>query len=132
MKILKEKARSVQKNAYAPYSRFPVGAAVLSEDGKIFVGANVENGAFPLSRCAEQIAVGAMVAAGKRRIKAVWVHSTSSPPATPCGACRQVIAEFAGPETPIFVSNDRGEEARYTLRELLPEAFSFSRPEERS
>ena len=116
MRMLKEKAKTVQKNAYAPYSRFPVGAAILTEDGEVFVGANVENGAFPLSRCAEQIAVGAMVAAGKRRIQAVWVHSTSSPPATPCGACRQVIAEFAGPEDLRRRLLALGIEARYRAR----------------
>ncbi len=121
-----EAARRARENAYAPYSKFPVGAAILTESGRIFAGANVENGAFPLTRCAEQIAVGAMVTAGERRIAEVVVYTGASPPATPCGACRQVLAEFAGPETPVTCVNDRGEKRRYTLGELLPEAFSLS------
>ncbi len=125
-KKLIEAAKRAQQNAYAPYSRFPVGAAIRTPSGKIFTGANVENSAFPLTRCAEQIAVGAMVTAGERAIAEVVVYSAASPPVAPCGACRQVLAEFAGPETPILCVNDRGEERRYTLGELLPEAFSLS------
>jgi len=125
-KKLIEAARRARENAYAPYSNFPVGAAIRTESGRIFTGANVENGALPLTRCAEQIAVGAMVTAGERAIAEVVVYTGASPPAAPCGACRQVVAEFAGPETPILCVNDRGEERRYTLGELLPEAFSLS------
>jgi len=113
------------KYAYAPYSKFPVSAVVVSSSGRSYVGVNVENAAYPLSRCAEQIAVGAMVAAGDRQIEAVLIHSTSSPPATPCGACRQVISEFASPETPIICVNDAGEELRFTVGELLPQAFNL-------
>jgi len=119
-------AKEARANAYAPYSGFKVGAAVLTKSGRVFSGANVENAAYPVSRCAEQIAVGAMVTAGEREIAAVVVYTGASPPAAPCGACRQVIAEFAGPETPIICTNDRGEEVRYTLGELLPAAFSLS------
>jgi len=129
MKKLIEAAKQAQENAYAPYSRFPVGAAILTPSGKIYTGANVENAAFPLTRCAEQIAVGAMVTAGEREIEAVVIVSTSSPPAAPCGACRQVLAEFASPETPVVCVNDRGEERRYRLGELLPAAFSLRSPE---
>jgi len=125
MQKLIEAAKEAQKNAYAPYSNFPVGAAIETESGRVFTGANVENAAFPLTRCAEQIAVGAMVTAGERRIRAVVIASTSSPPAAPCGACRQVLAEFASPETPIVCVNDRGEKRSYRLGELLPEAFSL-------
>jgi len=121
-----EAARKAREHAYAPYSKFKVGAAVLTKSGRIFSGANVENAAYPLTRCAEQIAVGAMVAAGEREIALVVVYTGASPPATPCGACRQVIAEFAGPETPILCVNDKGEEVRYTLGELLPASFTFS------
>ncbi len=128
MKPAIEAAHRVQKNAYAPYSRFPVGAAVVAEDGEVFTGANVENAAYPLSRCAEQIAVGAMVAAGRRRIRAVVVVTPASPPAPPCGACRQVLAEFAPPDTPVICRNPQGEERRYTLGELLPEAFRLKTP----
>ncbi len=128
MKKLIEAAKKAQQNAYAPYSRFPVGAAILTRSGKVFTGANVENSAYPLSRCAEQIAVGAMVTAGEREIEAVVVASTASPPAAPCGACRQILAEFAGPEALVVCVNDRGEERRYRLGELLPEAFSLRSP----
>ena len=121
-----EAAKRAQQNAYAPYSHFPVGAAIRTPSGKIYSGANVENSAFPLTRCAEQIAVGAMVTAGERAIAEVVIYTSASPPAPPCGACRQVLAEFAGPETPILCVNDRGEERRYTLGELLPEAFSLN------
>ncbi len=121
-----EAAKRAQQNAYAPYSSFPVGAAIRTPSGKIYSGANVENSAFPLTRCAEQIAVGAMVTAGEREIAEVVIYTSASPPAPPCGACRQVLAEFAGPETPILCVNDRGEERRYTLGELLPEAFSLN------
>ena len=121
-----EAARKAQKNAYAPYSNFPVGAAIRTPNGKIYAGANVENAAYPLTRCAEQIAVGAMVTDGEREIAEVVVYTKSSPPAPPCGACRQVLAEFAGPDTPILCVNERGEERRYSLGELLPEAFSLS------
>ncbi len=110
-------------NAYAPYSHFRVSAVVVAKSGRSYVGVNVENGVYPLSRCAEQVAVGAMVSGGDREIELVLIHSTSSPPATPCGACRQVISEFAGPDTPVVCVNDVGEELRFTLGELLPAAF---------
>ncbi len=128
MKKAIEAAHRVQQNAYAPYSRFPVGAAVVGESGRVYPGANVENAAYPLSRCAEQIAVGAMVAAGERKIRAVVVVTPTSPPATPCGACRQILAEFADPDTPVICRNPEGEERRYRLGELLPEAFRLKTP----
>jgi cytidine deaminase len=109
--------------AYAPYSHFRVSAVVVSKSGRCYVGVNVENSAYPLSRCAEQMAVGAMVTGGDHEIGLVLIHSTSSPPATPCGACRQIISEFAGPDTPVICVNDAGEELRYTIGELLPAAF---------
>ncbi|WP_457638247.1 cytidine deaminase [Oceanithermus sp.] len=120
-KLAKEKLA----NAYAPYSHFPVSAVVVAKSGRPYVGVNVENSAYPLSRCAEQVAVGAMVAGGDREIELVLIHSTSSPPAAPCGACRQVISEFADPETPIICVNDAGEERRFTIGELLPAAFKL-------
>ena len=119
---LVRRAREVMKNAYAPYSKFHVGAAIEAEDGTIHIGCNVENASYGLTICAERMAVGAAVAAGKRALKRVAVASGVEPPATPCGACRQLLAEFglqleviaAGPAT----------ERRWTLRELLPEAFT--------
>jgi cytidine deaminase len=99
--------------------------SVVSKSGRAYPGVNVENSAYPLSRCAEQVAVGAMVTGGEREIEMVLILSKSSPPATPCGACRQVISEFASPDTPIICSNDRGEELRFTIGELLPAAFKL-------
>lgn len=116
-------ARKALKNAYAPYSNFPVSAVVVGESGRAYVGVNVENAAYPLARCAEQMAVGAMVAAGERRIREVLVFSTSEEPAAPCGACRQILAEFGSDETPVVCVNDRGRTRRFTLGELLPAAF---------
>jgi len=116
-------ARSALAHAYAPYSKFPVSAVVVAGSGRAFVGVNVENGAYPLSRCAEQIAVGAMVAAGERSIREVLILSTSNEPVTPCGACRQILSEFADEETPIVCRNTAGKELRFKLGELLPAAF---------
>ncbi len=116
-------ARKALPNAYAPYSNFPVSAVVVGESGRAYVGVNVENAAYPLARCAEQMAVGAMVAAGERRIREVLVFSTSKEPATPCGACRQILAEFGSDETPVVCVNDEGKILRFTLGELLPAAF---------
>ncbi|WP_287370687.1 cytidine deaminase [Oceanithermus sp.] len=116
-------AQTALAHAYAPYSKFPVSAVVVAESGRSYVGVNVENGAYPLSRCAEQIAVGAMVAAGERAIREVLILSTSAEPATPCGACRQILAEFAGEDTPVVCRNTAGKERRFKLGELLPAAF---------
>lgn len=119
---LVRRAREVMHNAYAPYSNFHVGAAIEADDGTIHVGCNVENASYGLTICAERMAVGAAVAAGKRSLRRVAVATAVEPPATPCGACRQLLAEFgldleiiaAGPAT----------ERRWTLKQLLPEAFT--------
>jgi cytidine deaminase len=119
---LVRRAKDVMRNAYAPYSKFHVGAAIEADDGSIHVGCNVENASYGLTICAERMAVGAAVAAGKRTLRRIAVASGVEPPATPCGACRQLLAEFglqleiiaAGPST----------ERRWTLRDLLPEAFT--------
>ena len=118
-------AQTALTHAYAPYSKFPVSAVVVAKSGRCYVGVNVENGAYPLSRCAEQIAVGAMVAAGDREIHEILVLSTASEPATPCGACRQFLSEFADEETPVVCRNTAGKEQRFKLGELLPAAFRF-------
>ncbi len=116
-------AKHALERAYAPYSRFPVAAAIRSASGAVYLGVNVENSAYPLSRCAEQIAVGALVTAGEREIAEVVIYSTSSPPATPCGACRQILAEFGRPNTRVRCVNPAGETREFTLAELLPHAF---------
>ena len=121
--LLKAAARA-RANAYAPYSGFQVGAAVLS-GGRIFAAGNLENSAYPLSVCAERNAVAMAVAAGRRRIEAVAVVGGDGKPAAPCGGCRQVLAEFAGPQVPvIYAAGGRGAgSVTTTIGALLPDAF---------
>ena len=116
-------ARAAYDNAYAPYSKFPVGAAVLTAEGEIFSGANVENAAYPQGWCAETSALAAMVRAGRRRVVEVCVVGGGEGLCTPCGGCRQKLREFAGPETPIHVAGPDGVRARFTLEGLLPLSF---------
>ncbi len=116
-------AREVRRRAYAPYSRFRVGAAV-SADGDIHVGCNVENASYGLTVCAERAAVLAAVAAGARRIDAVAVASGTATPTPPCGMCLQTLAEFAGPELPVVLAGARGARVETTLGALLPRAFT--------
>lgn len=123
MKELVDAARAVRDHAYAPYSRYRVGAAVRGGSGRIYAGANVENASFGLALCAERSAVAAAVAAGETSIVAAAVVTSTSPPAAPCGMCRQVLAEFAGDELPIVLVNDAGQEQPTTLGALLPHAF---------
>ena len=123
-----EAAREARLNAYAPYSGFKVGAAVLGENGLIFTGCNVENASYSLTVCAERAAVFKAVCAGTTRFEAIAVVTNHDVPAAPCGACRQVLAEFS-PEMEVVMANTRGEFRTATLRELLPQAFDFSVPE---
>ena len=116
-------ARSARRGAYAPYSGFRVGAAVRA-GGRTFAAANVENASYGLSLCAERNAVAAAVAAGARRLEAVAVASGTRPPTPPCGACLQVLAEFAGPGLPVLLGGAGGALASTTLGDLLPRAFS--------
>src|SRR4051812_23190042 len=115
-------AARVREKAWAPYSRFRVGAAVLG-GGRIFAACNVENVSFPLSVCAERNAVAAAVAAGVTRIEAVAVVGGGGRPTPPCGGCRQVLAEFCGPDAVVVYANPRGETVETTLGALLPHAF---------
>jgi cytidine deaminase len=115
-------ARAAARNAHAPYSKFPVGAAVLTERGDMHAAANVENASYGLSMCAERAAIFAAVAQGARRIVAMAVYTPTAEPTPPCGACRQVAAEFAD-DTLVICSADAGGERRYTLAELLPHGF---------
>ena len=121
---LMDEARAVQANAYAPYSRFRVGAALRTASGKVFSGVNVENVAYPEGTCAEAGAIAAMAAAGERVIVELAVIADSDDPVTPCGGCRQKIAEFAGPDVVVTMSGKSGAELRMTVAELLPGAFS--------
>src|SRR5512140_1116395 len=116
-------AAAARRKAYAPYSRFLVGAAVRA-GGRVFTGCNVENASYGLTVCAERAAVAGAVAAGARRLDAVAVASGTSPPTPPCGMCLQTLAEFAGPDLPIFLAGARGAVVETTLGELLPRGFS--------
>jgi cytidine deaminase len=109
--------------AYAPYSRFLVGAAVLDDQGRIHPGCNVENAAYPQGVCAEGGALSAMVLAGGRSVRAVLVVGEGEGLVTPCGGCRQKIREFAALDTPILIANPQQVRATFTLDELLPQSF---------
>jgi cytidine deaminase len=125
-------ARAVRRNAHAPYSRFLVGAAVADERGRIHVGCNVENASYGLTVCAERNAVAAAVAAGARELTMAAVVSGSRPPASPCGACRQVLAELAGADAPVLIAGPAGAViTTTTVGALLPLAFSFAAPTSR-
>jgi cytidine deaminase len=116
-------AKAVQARAYAPYSRFRVGAALLADDGVVYAGCNVENAAYPSGSCAEQGAISAMIAGGGRAIVALVVHGEGEELVTPCGACRQRIREFAKPDVPIAIAGPEGLRARFSLSALLPASF---------
>jgi len=125
-KALLAAARAARRNAHAPYSRFLVGAAVADERGRIHAGCNVENASYGLTVCAERNAVAAAVAAGARRVTMAAVVSGSRPPASPCGACRQVLAELADGSTPLFIAGPTGPaETTTTVGALLPLTFKF-------
>ena len=117
-------AQAVRINAYAPYSRLKVGAALRAENGQVYVGANVENASYPEGLCAEAAAIAAMIAGGGRRIEALAVVTEGAEPAPPCGGCRQRVAEFADAATPIHLATIAGARRSVTLGELLPLAFS--------
>lgn len=118
-------AHEARRHSHSPYSRYPVGAAVATASGAIFGGANLENRSFGVTLCAERSAVAAAVSAGHHRIAAVAVVTESTPPAAPCGVCRETLAEFCDPETPILLVNPAGERRLFTLGALLPEPFRF-------
>jgi cytidine deaminase len=116
-------AKAAQAKAYAPYSRFKVGAALRTLSGAIFSGCNVENAAYPQGSCAEAGAIAAMALAGERHIAEVLVIGDGDALCTPCGGCRQRIREFADPATAIHIAGPKGVRAKFTLGELLPESF---------
>ena len=120
-----ESALDAQKLSYSPYSKFKVGAAVLLKDGTILQGANIENAAYGLTMCGERNAVFRAYCTGYKKddIVALSISSTCTPPASPCGSCRQVLAELIPADTPIFCVNEK-EIKEYTIKELLPEAFT--------
>jgi len=123
---LLERARAARDTAYCPYSGFRVGAAIVDENGKIHIGCNVENAAWPLGSCAEAGAIAAMVAAGGKRIVTIAIAGgigEQTHACTPCGACRQRIHEFADAATRILVKDDDEQWRSFTIADLLPSSF---------
>jgi homotetrameric cytidine deaminase len=120
---LLQAADAAMHSAHAPYSRFPVGAALRASGGGVYSGANVENAAYPQGQCAEASAIGALVAAGERAITEVAVVAEKEDFCPPCGGCRQRLSEFAGPDTPVHLGRPGGPRRTLTLGELLPHAF---------
>ena len=123
---LQKAATEVRENAYAPYSGFKVGAAVRGASGTIYAGCNVENVAYPEGTCAEAGAIAAMVAAGETRLTGVYVIAGSPMPVTPCGGCRQKLAEFGAQDVVVTMATTGGVEQQTTIGDLLPGVFSAS------
>ncbi len=116
-------AEAVRARAYAPYSRFHVGAAILADDGNIYAGANIENAAYPIGNCAEASAIAAMIAGGAKRIMRIYVTGPGSAPVTPCGGCRQRIREFADQDVTVISHGVEGKPLHQTVAQLLPHSF---------
>lgn len=117
-----ETARAAMGHAYAPYSGFRVGAALLARDGRVFAGCNVENASYPVGLCAERAALAAAVSAGAREFTVLWIVTESPRPCPPCGMCRQALVEF-GSNLRVVLSGSEGTEVEYRIGDLLPEAF---------
>ncbi len=124
MQAMADAARSAREHAYAPYSNFKVGAALLDEQGRIHAGCNIENAAYPQGLCAEAAALAHLVGAGGTRIVAALVVGDSSAPITPCGGCRQKLREFAADDCPVWSADLHSVTARYTLGELIPRSIA--------
>ena len=116
-------AKLVRENAHVPYSKFKVGAALLTEDNSIIVGCNVENAAYPQSQCAEASAIGNLISNGHSKIKEIVVIGSGNLLCSPCGGCRQRLREFALLDAPIHMCNSAGHLKTSTLKELLPDSF---------
>ncbi len=121
---LMERAIAARANAYVPYSTFPVGAALLSKDGTVYEGCNIENAGYSLTNCAERTAVFKAVSEGVKEFQALAVAADTKGPVSPCGACRQVLAEFCAPDMPVYLTNLEGAVTETTISELLPGAFT--------
>ena len=123
---LMQKAIEVSKNSYSPYSKFAVGACLMTSDGSIYTGCNFENSSYGLSICAERNAIGSAIADGKQNIKAIAIYSPNQDNCVPCGACRQVMHEFCKDDNDLEIILKNGEDLKiYTLAQLLPESFSL-------
>ena len=123
MQALLAAARAARAQAYAPYSRFAVGAALLDEHGRVHAGCNVENAAYPQGQCAEASAIAHLVLAGGRRILAAVVVGVADDAVTPCGGCRQRLREFAADDAPVWAADLQAVRQRFTLGQLLPASF---------
>lgn len=117
-------AQQARQNAYAPYSEFAVGTAILSTNGNYYSGCNVENISYPCGTCAEQGAISAMIAGGDRKIAEIMIIADTKELISPCGACRQRIKEFTTPQSIIYVANLQGQHRQYTTEQLLPDGFA--------
>lgn len=124
MKQLFEEAKKAQQQSYSPYSNFPVGAVVEGEDGTLYAGSNIENASYSLTNCAERTAIFHAITQGARGFRRLAVIGPNEEPIAPCGACRQVLAEFCRPDMPILMFNQQGEVTETTVEKLLPAAFS--------
>jgi cytidine deaminase len=124
MKELIEQSIIAREKAYVPYSKFKVGAALLTEDGKVYQGCNIENSSYGLANCAERTAIFKAVSDGEKKFKAIAIVADTEGPVSPCGACRQVISEFCAPNMPVYLTNLKGNIQQTTIGELLPGAFA--------
>lgn len=121
---LMEQAVAIREKAYVPYSKFPVGAVLLTVDGKVYNGVNIENAAYSMTNCAERTAIFKAVSEGDKNFAALAVAADTPGPVSPCGACRQVLAELCPPDMPVYLTNLKGDVQETTIQELLPGSFS--------
>jgi len=119
-----EAAKDAMKHAYVPYSRFPVGVALVTKEGAIFKGCNIENAAYSVCNCAERTALFKAYSEGEKAFAALAVVANSDRPISPCGACRQVMSELCDPDMPVYLANLKGDVIETVVRQLLPNAFS--------
>lgn len=121
---LLEASITAREKAYVPYSKFPVGAALLTKSGEVILGCNIENASFGLTNCAERTAIFKAVSEGKKEFSAIAISGDTDGPVSPCGACRQVLVEFCEPTMPVYLTNLKGNVIETTVSELLPGAFT--------
>lgn len=119
-----EEAKEARKQAYVPYSKFAVGAALLTENGKVYRGCNIENAAYSMANCAERTVLFKAISEGEKNFKLLAVVADTDRPCSPCGACRQVISEFCPPDMKVVLTNLKGDLLETTVKELLPGAFN--------
>ena len=123
LKVMEE-SKIAREKAYVPYSKFKVGAALVTKEGKVYHGCNIENASYSMTNCAERTAMFKAVSEGDRDFQSLAVVADTEGPVSPCGACRQVIAEFCKPNMPVYLINLKGDVQETTVAELLPGAFS--------